>query len=87
MPSYSDSVVPGARAAKDGSDAGATAQKTLECVAALAIVTACNVPLYTATFSIAGATSQNAQYILELLHVHGYTATVAGTTVTVTWGN
>lgn len=87
MPSISESVIPWARAAKDASDAGTTAQKTFECVASRAIVAACDAAAYTATFSIAGANSQDAQYILELLRTQGYTVTVAIAVVTVTWGN
>jgi len=87
MPQYSESVVPNARGAKDASDAGGTAQKTLEILVADAIITAADASAYTATASVAGATSADLQYLLALLHVHGYGATVSGTTLTITWGN
>lgn len=87
MPNYSESVVPGARAAIDASNAGGTAQKSLECVVSQAIVAACDTSAYTCTASVMGATSADLQYILELLHVHGYQTSISGTTLTVTWGN
>ena len=87
MPSYSESVVPSARGAKDASDAGGTTQKTLECVVSRAIVLACDSSAYSATASVSGATSVDLQYILELLHVHGYQTSISGTTLTITWGN
>jgi len=87
MPNFSESVVPGARAAIDASNAGGTAQKTLECVVSRAIVAACDSSAYTCTASVAGATSADLQYILELLHVHGYQTSITTTTLTITWGN
>lgn len=87
MPSYSESVVPSARGAIDASNAGGTTQKTLECVVSRAIVAACDASAYTCTASVSGATSIDLQYILELLHVHGYTTSIASTTLTITWGN
>lgn len=87
MPNYSESVVPSARGAIDASNAGGTAQKTLECVVSRAIVLACDSSAYTCTASVNGATSENLQYILELLHTHGYQTSISGTTLTVTWGS
>lgn len=82
---FSESVIPNARAAVDGSNAGGTAQKTLECVVSRAIVAACDASAYTCTASVSGATSENLQYILEVLHSKGYTTSIATTTLTVNW--
>lgn len=84
---FSESVVPNSRGAVDASNAGGTAQKTLECVASRAIVLACDASAYTCTMSVAGATSENLQYLLELLHIKLYSTSITGTTLTITWGN
>lgn len=85
MANYTDSVIIGARAAKDASSTGATAQTTLFCVTSIAIITACDAGLFTSSSSVSGATSENLQALLETLHTSGYTATVSGTTLTCTW--
>jgi len=82
---YSESVIPNARAAVDGSNAGGTTQKTLECVVSRAIVAACDASAYTCTASVSGATSVDLQYILEVLHTKGYTTSIASTTLTINW--
>lgn len=85
MPNYSESVIPGARAAIDASNAGATTQTTLSCVASRAIVAACDASAYTCTMSVSGATSIDLQYLLEVLHTHGYTTSISSTTLTINW--
>lgn len=82
---YSESVIPGARAAVDASNAGTTAQTTLACVASRAIVAACDAAAYTCTMSVSGATSENLQFLLEVLHTSGYTTSISTTTLTINW--
>lgn len=85
MPNYSEVVIPNARAAKDASTTGATAQTTLLCVTAIAIITACDAGAFTCTSSVSGATSQDLQTLLEILHTCGYQTSIATTTLTTTW--
>lgn len=85
MTNYSESVIPGARAAFDASNSGADAQTTLMCVASRAIVAACDASAYTCTMSVSGATSANLQALLEVLHTHGYTTSISTTTLTINW--
>lgn len=80
-----DSLIPTRRAAVDASKTGATAQTTLAITAARAILAACDTPAFTANFSIAGATSENLQYVLEQLHNAGFDTSISSTTLTVTW--
>jgi hypothetical protein len=82
---YSESVISSARAASDASSTGATAQTILLVTVMRAILLATLTPANTATASVAGATTANLQYLLEVLHTSGYTATVSGTTLTVSW--
>lgn len=82
---YSENVVPGARAAVDASNTGATAQTTLFCVASRAIVAACDASAYTCTMSVSGATSMDLQTLLEVLHTSGYTTSISTTTLTINW--
>jgi hypothetical protein len=86
MPSYSESLIPSARAAKDASSTGGTTQTTLVCGIVGSIATACDSSLYTIATSVVSVSSVDLQYVLEVLHTSGYTATVSGTTLTVTWG-
>lgn len=85
MPNYSESVIIGARAAKDASSTGTTAQTTLFCVTSIAIITACDAAAYSCTSSVSGATSENLQALLETLHTSGYQTSISGTTLTTTW--
>lgn len=85
MANYSESVVPGARAAVDASATGSSAQTTLFCVASRAIVAACDASAYTCTMSVSGATSADLQILLEVLHTHGYTTSISSTTLTISW--
>lgn len=85
MPSYSESVISSARAAKDGSMTAGNAQTVLMCVTMIAILTAVESGLFTSTSSVSGATSANLQTLLETLHTAGYVATVSVTTLTCTW--
>jgi len=82
---YSESLISSARAAKDASSTGATAQTTLVILAVRAIAAACGTSAYTASISVAGATSMNLQYLLEVLHTSGYFTQVVSTTLTITW--
>lgn len=82
---FSESVIPGARAAVDASATGATAQTTFFCVASRAIVAACDAATYTCTMSISGITSADLQSLLELLHTSGYTTSISSTTLTISW--
>lgn len=87
MPNYSEIVIPNARAASEASRQGTSAQTTLTCVAANAIITACDAAAFTATMSVAGATSANLQFLLEVLHTCGYTTSITTTTLTISWVN
>lgn len=85
MANFSENVIPGARAAVDASNNGAGAQTTLYCVASRAIVAACDASAYTCTMSVSGATSENLQALLSVLHIHGYTTSISSTTLTINW--
>jgi hypothetical protein len=85
MANFSESVIISARAAKDASSTGATAQTTLFCITAIAIITACDAGAYSCTSSIAGATSENLQALLEVLHTSGFQTSIATTTLTTSW--
>lgn len=87
MPSFSESVIVSARAARDASSTGTTAQTTLFCVTSIAILTACDAGNFSCTSSVAAATSVDLQALLEMLHTAGYTTTISGTTLTTSWGN
>lgn len=50
-----------------------------------AINAAVGLGLFTTTASVAGATSLNLQDVLSKLKQLGFTATVSGTTITVSW--
>lgn len=84
---YSESVFLNSRAAKDASSTGGTAQTTLFCVTAIAILTACDAGAYTCTSSVSGATSENLQNLLETMHNAGFTTSISGTTLTTTWSS
>lgn len=85
MPNYSESLISNARAAKDASSTGLSAETTLIVLVVRAIAAACGTGASTTTVSVAGATSAVLQYVLENLHTCGYSATVAGTTLTISW--
>lgn len=80
-----DNIIPSNRAAVDASTTGASAQTTLRITAARAILAACDTPALTCTMSIAGATTQNLQNLLEDLHSAGYTTSISTTTLTINW--
>lgn len=82
---YSESVIPGARAAVDASSTGSSTQTTFLCVASRAIVAACDASAYTCTMSISGITSVDLQVLLEQLHTFGYTTSISSTTLTINW--
>lgn len=82
---YSESLISSARAAKDASSTGASAQTALVVLAVRAIAAACGTSAYTCTMSISGATSANLQYLLEVLHTSGYTTSISTTTLTINW--
>lgn len=50
-----------------------------------AIATAVTSNLFTCTVSTAGWTSDALSWVLEELQIHGYTRSVATTTLTITW--
>ena len=82
---YSECLISSARAAKDASSTGSSAQTQLVVLVVNAIATACGSMLNTASVSVAGATSQDLQYLLETLHTSGYSASVVTTTLTISW--
>jgi hypothetical protein len=82
---YSESLISSARAAKDASSTSSTAQTALVVLVVRAIAASAGAGTSTASVSVAGATSQDLQYILEALHTSGYDAEVVGTTLTITW--
>jgi len=82
---YSESVIPSARAAKDASSTGTSAQTTLFCVTTIAILTACDAGAYSCTSSVSGATSTDLQTLLEILHTSGFQTSITGTTLTTSW--
>lgn len=85
MPSYSESLIPSARAAKDSSSLGTNAQNALVVLAVRAIAAACGTGTYTAVWSITGATSENTQYLLEVLRTSGFTVSITTTNMTAVW--
>lgn len=85
MPNYSESLIPNARAAKDASSTGGTTQTTLVCGVVSAIATACDSSTYSISTSVVGATSVDLQYILEVLHTAGFTASISGSNLLVSW--
>ena len=85
MPNYSESLISNARAAKDASNTGASAETTLIVLIVRAIAAACGTGAYTANVSISGVTSAILQYVLENLHVCGYQTSIVTTTLTITW--
>lgn len=82
---YSEMVISSSRAAHNASDTGATAQTILLVTAMRAILLATLTPAYTCTMSVSGATSQDLQTLLEVLHTSGYTTSIATTTLTINW--
>ena len=85
MPNYSESLIPNARAAKDASSTGATTQTTLVCNIVQAIATACENGTYAISTSVVGASSVDLQYVLEVLHTGGYTASIVGSNLSAQW--
>jgi len=85
MPNYSESLISNARAAKDASSTGASAETALVVLIVRAIAAACATSAYTANVSISGATSVVLQYVLENLHTCGYQTSIVTTTLTITW--
>lgn len=82
---YSESLISSARAAKDASSTGASTQTTLVVLAVRAIAAACGNSAFSCTISVAGATSVNLQYLLEVLHTSGYNTSISSTTLTIAW--
>jgi hypothetical protein len=82
---YSESLLSSARAAKDASSTGTSAQTALVILAVRAIAAACGTNAYTASISVSGASSTDLQYLLEVLHTSGYITSISGTTLTITW--
>ena len=85
MPNYSESLISNARAARDASSTGASAQTALVVLAVRAIAAACGTGAFTASISVSGATSTNLQYLLENLHTCGYQTQITSTTLAITW--
>ncbi len=66
--------------------AGDTGTKTDRILAVnAAIATAVTSNLFTADVSIASWLSGDLQWVLEQLHIEGYTTSIATTTLTITW--
>jgi hypothetical protein len=85
MPTYSESLISNARAAKDASTTGTSAETTLTVLVVRAIAAACGTGAYTASVSISGASSNVLSNLLEWLHTCGYQTSIATTTLTITW--
>lgn len=82
---YSETCISSARAAHDLATTGTSTQSALVILVMKAILTACGTPAFTCTASVSGASTTDLQYILEVLHTSGYTASVSGTTLTINW--
>lgn len=85
MPNYSECLIPNARAARDATSTGETTQTTLVCLVVIAIATACNGSLSSISVSAVGYGSTDLQYVLEVLHTGGYTASISGSNLLVNW--
>lgn len=85
MPSYSESLIPSARAAKDASATGSSTQTSLVCQVVNAMVTACDGSSYTISTSVVGATTVDLQFVLEVLHTSGFDAAISGSNLVVSW--
>ena len=85
MPNYSESLISNARAAKDASSTGLSAQTALVVLVVRAIAAACATVAYTASVSVSGVSSADLQYLLENLHTCGYQTSISATTLTITW--
>lgn len=85
MAFQNDGLVPTAICSHQASVDHAGTQTTLIALAAAAIATACSAGNFTCTVSMSGQASNDVQYLLELLRNEGYTATLSGTTLTVSW--
>jgi hypothetical protein len=82
---FSETAISSARAAHDLATTGTSTQSALVILVMKAILTACGTPAFVATASVSGASTTDLQYILEVLHTSGYTASVSGTTLTINW--
>jgi hypothetical protein len=85
MAFQNDGLIPTAIASHQASLDHAGTQTALIALAAAAIATASSAGNYSCTVSMSGQTSDNVQYLLELLRNEGYTATLSGTTLTISW--
>lgn len=66
--------------------AGDTGTQTdLILAANAAIATAVTANTFTCTLSLAGKTSLDIQYLLEMLHIKLYGTSITSTTLTITW--
>lgn len=82
---YSECLISSARAAKDASSTGSSTQTQLVVLIVRAIAAACGAMANTASVSVNGESNVDQIYVLEVLHTSGYSASVVGTTLTISW--
>lgn len=85
MAFQNDGLIPSAVAAHEASTDHAGTQTTLMSLAAADIAAATSAGNYTCTVSVSEQTSNDIQYLMEALHGLGYTISLSGTTLTVSW--
>jgi hypothetical protein len=85
MAFQNDGLVPTAIAAHQASVDHAGTQTTLIALVAADIAVATSAGNFSCTVSVSGQASNDVQYVIELLRNEGYTATLSGTTLTISW--
>lgn len=85
MAVLSGSLYPGAQQARMLSGAVSSPETVIQALVAGAIRTAVAAGLFTCTASMASKTTQDVQNQMRILKAQGYTVSLSGTTLTVSW--